>query len=72
MIKLQIYEFIFAIRGSKLFRSGVVDKLIKHKIGCLFYIHPWNDFGGPVRACLHQNTLGWNPKKWSVLIGPLG
>jgi len=47
MIKFANFEFIFAIRGPKLARRGVVDKLIKHKVGGLFfYLHPWNEFGG--------------------------
>jgi len=47
MIKFEILEFKFAIKGPKLARRGLEDKLIKHKIeGLLFYMHPSNDFGG--------------------------
>jgi len=35
MIKFGNLEFVFAIKGSKLARRSVEDKLIKHKIGGL-------------------------------------
>jgi len=46
MIKFANFELIFAIRDSKLARRGVVDKLIKHKIGGLFF------------TCTPRMTLG--------------
>jgi len=46
MIKFANFEFIFAIRGPKLAWRGVVDKLIKHKIG------------GPFFTCIPGMTLG--------------
>jgi len=59
MIKFANFEFTFAIRGPKLAGNGVVDKLIKHKIGFFFYMHPWNDFGG-------TNKGVSSPRPWNV------
>jgi len=37
MIKFANFEFIFAIKGPKLAKRGVENKLIEHKIGGLFF-----------------------------------
>jgi len=55
MIKFANFELIFVIRGPKLARRGIPDKLIKHKIGgLLFYLHTWNDFAG-ARGSVHPD-----------------
>jgi len=41
----KIWKFIFAIKGPKLARSGVENRLIKHKI-VFFNVHHWEKSQG--------------------------
>jgi len=49
MTKFANFELIFAIRGPKLARRSVEGKLIKHKIGGLFFTYTFGMTGGDER-----------------------